>query len=54
MRDKIKEIEEKKINNLALNSLENKLDIIKLDHDPNKIALNLIIVGIKEEKDKDT
>jgi hypothetical protein len=64
LRDKIKELEEKLINNLALNSLESKLDIkpikeemnklIELDHEHNKRALNLIIFGIKEHKDEDT
>jgi hypothetical protein len=60
LRDRIKEIEEKLTNNLALSSLENKLDIkpikeemnklIELDHECNKRALNLIIFGIKEQK----
>jgi hypothetical protein len=64
LRDKIKELEEKLINNLALNSVEHKLDIkpikeemnklIELDHERNKRALNLIIFGIKEHKDEDT
>jgi hypothetical protein len=64
LRDKIKELEEKLINNLALNSVEHKLDIkpikeemnklIELDHECNKRALNLIIFGIKEQKDEDT
>jgi hypothetical protein len=57
LRDKIKNLEEKLTNNLALTSLENKLDmnpikeemnkIIKLDHKHNKRALNFIIFGIK-------
>jgi hypothetical protein len=64
MRDRIKELEEKLTNNLALISLENKLDIkpikeemnklIELDHEHNKRALNLIIFGIKEQQDEDT
>ena len=55
LRDKIKELEEKLTNNLTLYNLENKLDIkpikeemnklIKLDHECNKRALNLIIFG---------
>jgi hypothetical protein len=62
LRDRIKELEEKLTNNLALSSLENKLDIkpikeemnklIELDHEHNKIALNLIIFGIKEQQDE--
>jgi hypothetical protein len=57
LRDRIKELEEKLTNNLTLSNLENKLDIkpikeemnklIELDHERNKIALNLIIFGIK-------
>jgi hypothetical protein len=53
----IKELEEKLTNNLTLGNMENKLDIkpikdemnklIKLDHEHNKRALNLIILGIK-------
>jgi hypothetical protein len=64
LRNKIKELEEKLNNNLALNSLEGKLDIkpikeemnklIELDHEHNKRALNLIIFGLKEKKDEDT
>ena len=48
------------MNNLALNSVEHKLDIkpikeemnklIDLGHERNKRALNLIIFGIKEQK----
>jgi len=44
--------------------MENKLDIkgikeemnklIKLDHEHNKRALNLIIFGIKEQQEEDT
>jgi hypothetical protein len=57
LRDKIKELEDEIINNLALNSLEHKLDIkpikeemnklIELDHECNKRSLNLISFGIK-------
>ena len=57
LRDTIKELEEKLTNNLTLNNMENKLDIkpikeemnklIKMDHERNKRALNLIIFGIK-------
>jgi hypothetical protein len=64
LRDKIKDLEEKLTNNLALNSLENNLDIklikeeinkiIKLDHEHNKRAMNLITFGIKEQKEEDT
>jgi hypothetical protein len=64
LRDRIKELEEKLTNNLTLSSLENKLDIkpikeemnklIKLDHECNKRALNLIIFGLKEQQDDDT
>ena len=63
LRDKIKELEDKTINDLALNSVEHKLDIklikeemnklIKLDHEHNKRALNLIIFGIKEQQEED-
>jgi hypothetical protein len=62
LRDKIKELEEKLPNNLALNSLENKNDIepikeetnklIELDHECNKRAWNLIIFGINQQKDE--
>jgi hypothetical protein len=58
LRDKIKDLEDKPINNLTLNSVEHKLDIkpikevmnklIELDHERNKRSLNLIIFGIKE------
>jgi hypothetical protein len=64
LRDKIKDLEEKLTNNLALSSLENNLDIklikeeinkiIKLDHEHNKRAMNLITFGIKEQKEEDT
>jgi len=64
LRDRIKELEEKLTNNLTLSDLENKLDIkpikekmnelIKLDHEHNKRALNLIIFGIKEQQEEDT
>jgi hypothetical protein len=64
LRDKIKELEEKLTNNLTLGNMENKLDIktikeemnklIKLDHECNKRALNLIIFGIKEQQEEDT
>jgi hypothetical protein len=64
LRDRIKELKEKLTNNLALSSLENKLDIkpikeemnnlIKLDHERNKRALKLIIFGIKEQQEEDT
>jgi hypothetical protein len=64
LRDKIKELEDNIINDLALNSVEHKLDIkpikeemnnlIELYHEHNKISLNLIIFGIKEQKDEDT
>jgi hypothetical protein len=64
LRDRIKELEEKLTNNLALSNMKNKLDIkpikeemnklIELDHERNKKALNLIIFGIKEQQEKDT
>ena len=64
LRDKIEELEDKLINSLALNSVEQKLDIksikeemiklIELDHERNKRVLNLIIFGIKEQKYEDT
>ena len=64
LRDKIKYFEDKPINNLGINSMEHKLDIkpikeeinkiIELDHERNKRALNLIICGIREQKDEDT
>jgi hypothetical protein len=64
LRDRIKELEEKLTNNLTLSNMENKLDIkpikeemnklIKLDHEHNKRALNLIIFGIKEQQEEDT
>jgi hypothetical protein len=64
LRDRIKEIEEKLTNNLTLSNMENKLDIkpikeemnnlIELDHERNKRALNLIIFGIKEQQEEDT
>jgi hypothetical protein len=64
LRDRIKELEEKLTNNLTLSNMENKLDIkpikeemnklIKLDHERNKRALNLIIFGIKEQQEEDT
>ena len=64
MRDIIKELEEKLTNNLTLSNMENKLDIkpikeemnrlIELDHEHNKISLNLIIFGIKEQLEEDT
>jgi hypothetical protein len=60
IRDKIKELEDKLINNLTLNSMEHKLDIkpikeemnklIELDHECNKRALNLIIFWYKRTK----
>ena len=60
----IKELEEKVNNNLTLNSVEGKLDIkpikeemkklIELDHEHNKMALNLLIFGLKEEVEEDT
>ena len=63
MRDTIKEIEEKLTNNLILDNMGNKLDIkpikekmnkiIKLYHECNKRALNLIIFGIKEQQEED-
>jgi hypothetical protein len=56
-RDNIKELEDQLNNNLALNSVEHKLDIkpikeemntfIELYHECNKRALNLIIFSIK-------
>ena len=59
----IREPEEKVKNNLTLNSVVGKLDIkpikeemkklIELNHERNKRALNLIILGLKEEIDKD-
>jgi NCAIR mutase (PurE)-related protein len=64
LRDWIKELEEKLTNNLTLDNMENKLDIkpikeeinklIKLDHEHNKRALNLIIFGIKGQQEEDT
>jgi hypothetical protein len=64
LRDMIKELEEKLTNNLTLNNLEKKLDIklikeemnklIELDHERNKIALNLVIFSIKEQQEEDT
>ena len=64
MRDRIKDLEEKLTNNLILSNMENKLDIkpikeeinnlIELDHERNKRALNLIIFGIKEHQEEDT
>jgi hypothetical protein len=64
LRDRIKELEEKLTNNLTLSNMENKLDIkpikeemnklIKLDHERNKRALNLIIFDIKEQQEEDT
>jgi hypothetical protein len=60
LRDKIKELEDKLLKNLALNNMEHKLDIkpikeemnklIEFDHEHNKRALNLIIFGIKNIK----
>jgi len=60
----IKEIEEKINSQLTLNNVVDKLDIkpikdemkkiIKLDHECNKRALNLIIIFLKEEVDEDT
>jgi len=60
----IKELEEKVNNSLTLNSGASKLDIkpikdemkelIELDHECNKRALNVIIFGLKEELDMDT
>jgi hypothetical protein len=64
LRDRIKEVEEQLTNNFTLSNMENKLDIkpikeemnklIELDHERNKIALNLIIFGIKEQQEEDT
>ena len=64
IRGKIKELENKIIKNLALNSVEHKLDIkpikeemnklIELEHEHKKRSLNLIIFGIKEQKDENT
>jgi hypothetical protein len=63
LRDKIKELQEKLTNNLTLTNMEKKLDIkpikeemnnlIKLDHELNKRALNLIIFYIKEQQEDD-
>jgi hypothetical protein len=63
LRDRIKELEEKLTNNFTLSNLENKLDIkpikeemknlIELDHERDKISLNLIIFGIKEQQEED-
>ena len=60
----IKELEEKVNSRLTLNNVVDKLDIkpikdemkklIELDHECNKRALNLIILGLKEEVDEDT
>jgi hypothetical protein len=64
LRDRIKELEEKLTNNLTLTNMEKKLDIkpikeemnklIEMDHERNKISLNLIIFGIKEQQREDT
>jgi hypothetical protein len=64
LRDKIKEKEEELTNNLVLSSLENKFDIkpikeemnklIDLDHEYDKRDINIIIDGIKEQKEEDT
>ena len=64
LKDSIKESEEKINHNLTLNNIEGKLDIkpikeemnnlIALDHERNKIALMLIIFGLKEEEEEDT
>ena len=64
LRDRIKELEEKLSNSLTLSNMENKLDIkpikeemnklIKIDHECNKRALNLIIFSIKEKQEEDT
>lgn len=55
LRNEIKELKENLNKSMALGSTNNKFDIkeemnkiIKLDHDCNKIALNLIIVSIKD------
>jgi hypothetical protein len=60
LRDRIKELEEKPTKKLSLSNLENKLDIkpikqemnkiMELDHERNKISLNLMIFGIKEQE----
>jgi hypothetical protein len=57
------EKEEQLTNNLTLSNMENKLDIkpikeemnkvIELDHERNKMSLNLIIFGIKEQEEED-
>jgi hypothetical protein len=60
LRDTIKELQDKIINNLDLNIMEHKFDIeemnklIELDHEHNKRSLNLVIFGLKEQKDEDT
>jgi hypothetical protein len=64
LRDKNKELEDKLMNNMALNSVENKLDIkpikkemnkiIELDHEHNKRDFNLTIFSIKELNDDET
>jgi hypothetical protein len=63
LRVRIKELEEKLTNNLILSNLEKKLDIkpikeemnklIKLDHESNKRALNLIMFCVKEQQEED-
>ena len=60
----IKEIEEKFSNCLTLNSVVGKLyikpikdemkNLIELDNEHNKRALNLIIFSLKEEVEEDT
>ena len=64
MKDMMKELEEKVNSHLTLNRVAGKLDIkpikdemknlIELDHERNKRALNFIIFSLKEEVDEDT
>ena len=59
-----KELEEKVNKNMKLNNPEGKVDIkpieedinriLELDHECNKIALNLVIFILKEKEDEDT
>ena len=63
LNDRIKELEENFNHNLNLNNIEVKIDIkpikeemnklITLDHQRNKISLNLIIFCLKEEEEED-
>lgn len=64
LRDDIKELNEKRNNNLDLSSANNKLDIksikeemnklIELDNACNKRTLNLMFIHIKKQRFEDT